>query len=247
MPPEEPVRSEGLPRFAQDTLPEEEPAEAAPTEAAPTEAAPVPESEPGEGEIALEEVPEDLEPLEEETGTGAAAKPAPSPKPGLIPLSDSEPEPELEEPPVTEPPEKQAPPRSSEEVRKDLRNYLDGVKGKLEGPSAPPAGPAHLLDYLKKLSEYLPEREKKRFRGSSEHLAIEALKARLTGRKTLRQKIAEKFRSIVPRRKEPMTRSLVVDTFSYLKELAGWLPDREIGTAMKERLETIVARMGGRS
>jgi hypothetical protein len=116
----------------------------------------------------------------------------------------------------------------------------------IERERVPPANPVPLLDYLKKLSEYLPEGERKRFRGSSERLAIEALKARLAGRRGLREKIAEKFRFFAPRRKEPMTRSLVVDTFSYLKELAGWHPDRDIGTALRERIESIVARMRGR-
>ena len=106
------------------------------------------------------------------------------------------------------------------------------------------ADPGSLLDYLGKLSDYLPEREKKRFRGSAERLAMESLKARLAGKKGLRQRVAEGFNPTVPRRDKPMTRSRVVDTFSYLKDLAAWHPDKAVGAAMRERIEAIVARMG---
>ena len=127
-----------------------------------------------------------------------------------------------------------APAKSSDDVRKELRDYLNGVRDRLEkGGGA--SNPGDLLDYLGKLSDYLPEREKKRFRGSNERLAMESLKAQLAGKKGLRQKVAESFRPTVPRRKEPMTRSRVVDTFSYLKDLAAWHPDKAVGAAMREQ------------
>jgi hypothetical protein len=139
-------------------------------------------------------------------------------------------------------------------VRKELRDYLNGVRDKLAGgddgsPAAParatkPAGPRDLLDYLGKLSDYLPEREKKRFRGSNERLAMESLKAQLAGKKGLRRKVSDSFPAVAPSRKAPLTRSLVVDTFAYLKDLAACHPDTTVGAAMKERIESIVARMG---
>jgi hypothetical protein len=73
---------------------------------------------------------------------------------------------------------------------------------------------------------------------------MESLKARLAGKHGLRQKVAEKFRPDAPRRKEPMTRSLVVDTFSYLKDLTAWLPDQGMAKDMKKRIDSIVTRMG---
>jgi len=73
---------------------------------------------------------------------------------------------------------------------------------------------------------------------------MESLKAQLAGKKGLRQKIAESFRPVVPHRKEPMTRSLIVDTFSYLKDLSAWHPDKAIAAAMRERIESIVVQMG---
>ena len=192
--------------------------------------------------------------------------------PGIGPITDSEPEPEidtsdeerpeaelepLDEPPAPAPQAgtdgpaggKETPQRSGEDVRRELRDYLDGVREKL-GPDgtaaggATPSSPRDLLDYLGKLSDYLPEREKKRFQGSNERLAMESLKAQLAGKPGLRRKVAEAFPSVAPRRKAPMTRSLVVDTFAYLKDLAAWHPDTTVGAAMKERIDSIVARMG---
>ena len=188
------------------------------------------------GEVDLEEVPEELEPLD-------AGEPAPPPRgwPGLEPVTDAEPEPELAAGEQAEEPAAAAT-RSSEDVRKELRDYLNGVRDKLD--TEKPASPGDLLDYLGTLSDYLPEREKKRFRGSNERLAMESLKAQLAGKRGLRRKVADTLHPVAPRRKEPMTRSLVVDTFSYLKDLAAWHPDKAVAAGMRERIESIVARMG---
>jgi len=153
---------------------------------------------------------------------------------------EEEPPPTAEQLPTSEP---DKPARTGEDVRQELRDYLNGVRGKLDKGAAP-SKPGDLLDYLGKLSDYLPDRDKKRFRGSNERLAMESLKAQLAGKKGLRQKIAESFRPVVPHRKEPMTRSLIVDTFSYLKDLSAWHPDKAIAAAMRERIESIVVQMG---
>jgi hypothetical protein len=129
-------------------------------------------------------------------------------------------------------------------VRKELRDYLDGVRDKLDKGAAAPSDSGNQLDYLGKLSDYVPERDRKRFQESSERLAQESLKAQRAGKKGLRQKIAESFRPAVPRRKEPMTRSLIVDTFSYLMDLSAWHPDKAVAAAMRERIESIVAQVG---
>jgi hypothetical protein len=182
---------------------------------------------------------------------GPAAPKPPAPRPAAAPPAreaavETE-EPEEEPPPIAEQlpnSEPDKPARTGEDVRQELRDYLNGVRDKLDKGAAPPSKPGDLLDYLGKLSDYLPERDKTRFRGSNERLAMESLKAQLAGKKGLRQKIAESFRPVVPSRKEPMTRSLIVDTFSYLKDLSAWHPDKAIATAMRERIESIVVQMG---
>jgi hypothetical protein len=133
--------------------------------------------------------------------------------------------------------------RSGEDVRKELRGYFSSVRDRLDKGGGH-AGPGDLLDYLGKLSDYLPDREKKRFRGSTERLAMESLKARLAGKQSLRQKVAGSHSPPVMRQQKPMTRSRVVDTFSYLRDLAAWHPDKAVGAAMRDRIESIVARMG---
>lgn len=169
------------------------------------------------------------------------AAPPLSPAPQAPVGWEEAPPPAVELVPTSEP-EKSA--RTGEDVRQELRDYLDGVRDKLDKGAAGPSNPGDLLDYLGKLSDYLPERDKNRFRGSNERLAMESLKAQLAGKKGLRQKIAEQFQPVVPHRKEPMTRSLIVDTFSYLKDLSAWHPDKAVAAAMRERIESIVARMG---
>jgi hypothetical protein len=37
----------------------------------------------------------------------------------------------------------------------------------------------------------------------------------------------------------------MVDTFSYLKDLSAWHPDKNISTAMKERIGSLISRVGG--
>jgi tetratricopeptide (TPR) repeat protein len=215
-----------------------------------TETEPEPELEPS----VVEEPEAMLEPVEDVHPPPAVTE-AEAPATEEAPSAPEEAGLTLEEPAAERPSEG----KSGDEVRKELRDYFNGVREKLESGSpqagapaaAPPraggpekSGPSGLLDYLGKLSDYLPEREKKRFRGSSERLAMESLKSRLAGTRGLLRKVSESFPAVAPRRKEPMTRSLVVDTFSYLKDLSAWHPDKTVGAAMRERIESIVARMG---
>ena len=201
---------------------------------------PITDAEPEpEIETAVEETPEaELEQLEsaEEEADGQSGMP--SSGGGAQPAgtgTSASPGPRGSEP--------AGPARSSDDVRKELRSYLDGVRGRLDKGGGH-SSPGDLLDYLGKLSDYLPEREKKRFRGSTERLAMESLKARLAGRQSLRKKVADNFHPTPSRPQKPMTRSRVVDTFSYLRDLAAWHPDKAVGAAMRDRIESIVARMG---
>ena len=191
-------------------------------------------TEPEEPEVTLEEVPEVLEP-EPETEIVLSAAPAEEGAESL---------PTAESPSPAGDGGTPAEPRTSEDVRRELREFLDSVREKLDETPSGPSSPAGLLDYLEKLSDYLPEQERKRFLGSKERLAMESLKSRLAGKKGLRMAVAEKFGMAAPRTKEPLTRPLVVDTFSYLKDLSAWHPDARVGDAMRERIESLVARMG---
>jgi hypothetical protein len=239
----EPLDDEGPPMQAA----EPPAAEALATEA-PAEETPVVEAPAGE---APTEAPAAEEPLAE-VPASRAREPVPADIPGEEVVLEEGPEPGVTAeqparppaPGVKEPGARPEPAQDAEDVRKGLRDYLHGVQDKLDAGREKQPGPGGLLDYLGKLSDYLPERDKKRFRGSPERLAMEALKAQLAGKKGLRRRVASDFPAVAPRRKEPMTRSLVVDTFSYLKDLSAWHPDKAVGAAMRQSIEAIVARMG---
>ena len=165
---------------------------------------PAPEREEPPVEPLPYELAEELEPLPETedlsfVGPGLESEPEPEAAPAPAAPSRRAPAPRRSEarktenaPPGTPPsaapprapgtmPETQEPSRTSDDVRKELRDYLNGVRDKLDKGDGTPSGPSDLLDYLGKLSDYLPENEKKRFRGSNERLAMESLKARLAG------------------------------------------------------------------
>ncbi|MCX7037864.1 MAG: hypothetical protein NT005_01825, partial [Spirochaetes bacterium] len=185
--------------------------------------------------IRLEEAPDEHETPREAPGPEAARKVAA--REGAKPVpGDSRAAPVVSEPAPDA--------RTGDDVRRELRDYLNGVRDKLGSHPPAPTGPRDLLDYLKNLSEYLPERDKKNFRASTERLAIESLKARLAGRKGLRDTVSKRFRPLVPRMKTPLSRPHIVDTFSYLKDLAGWLPDTMVAAAMRERLDSLITRIG---
>ena len=135
---------------------------------------------------------------------------------------DKEPETVLVE--VPEEPEKKPQQRkkkkSGADVRKQLRDYLNRVKDKLDEKAPHSRSPGELLDYLEKLSEYLPERQKRKFRASDERLTMVMLKARLAGRKNLREKITESYRPLVTKKAEHITRPVLMDTFSYLVRIS---------------------------
>jgi hypothetical protein len=112
-------------------------------------------------------------------------------------------------------------------------------------PSVLPEGAAKtgaLLDYLGKLSEYLPEGEQRKFRASDERLAMESLKSRLSGSPGLVRRISGSAGA--PRAKGPLTLIQVRDTLTFLRGLAGWHPDPAIGAALGERIDAVIARMG---
>jgi tetratricopeptide (TPR) repeat protein len=267
---------EGLPRYAEDVPPDEEQGGGPRMVHAPEAGL----DEPGVEDLepleeapveTLEEEPETLEPfaeMPEEAGAGEQTPSQPEPEvtleeapealfgePAAAPgAQKTRPGTEARTPPQAPAPEEQpagAPGKEApSELRKQLRDYISGIKDRLDGGQAPPTpkpasrGAGELLDYLGKLSEYLPERQKSSFLASQERLAMEAVKSRLAGRKGLRQKVQEDGRMAAPRSGGPLTRPRVVDTFTYLKDLSAWHPDKRVGAALRDRIDSILARIG---
>ncbi len=142
----------------------------------------------------------------------------------------------------------------AKDLRQQMRDYINGVRERLEArPAEPqPTGPlvlpenghqtGALLDYLAKLSEYLPEREKTRFHRSDVQLSMERIRSRLSGGRGLTTTIDERYHP--PVATGPLTRPLLFDAFSYLRGLAGSHPDPAVGAALAERIEGVIVRIG---
>jgi hypothetical protein len=254
---------DGMPRWASDAADEEETGPEAVTEELIEEAGPdfaEPEASPTE--------PDDWLPGDLPTGKPSVASPAP-PVPDLEQLEEPEPEssPEIEEAePVPEPEPEELPvldevhELSDEEIeptsdiRKELRDYIDGIRKRLEAQpvEALPAGPpmkaenghktGALLDYLAKLSEYLPEREKTRFQGSDVRRSMERIRSWLSGGRGPAK--TTDGRHHPPAETRPLTRPLLFDAFSYLRGLAGSHPDPAVGAALAKRIEEVIVRIG---
>jgi hypothetical protein len=107
--------------------------------------------------------------------------------------------------------------------------------------SAP--GTGALLDYLAKLSDYLPERERTRFQASDVRLSLERIRARLAGARGLAKTIEERWHP--PVATGPLTRPLLFDALRYLRGLAAAHPDRTVGEALAKRIEGVILRIGG--
>jgi len=142
------------------------------------------------------------------------------------------------------------------DLRQEMRDYIDGVRKRLEArPVAPPdAGPlvvtqenghktGALLDYLAKLSEYLPEREKSRFQGSDVRLTMERIRSRLSGGHGLTRTVDERYPT--PAATGPLTRPVLFEAFSYLRGLAKSHPQPDVGAALARRIEEVIVRIGG--
>ena len=189
------------------------------------------------------------------------AQPKPTPKPApeakvAPPAKEAAPvRPQAEKKPVPPrqpqptPPAKQekppAAPAGSGKARQELRDYLNSVREKLDSGTRKGPTTKDLLDYLEKLSEYLPERQKRRYRASAERLSLQMLKSRLDGHMSLREKITQGGSTQEARKAEPLTRPVLVDTFSYLKDLSVWHPDKSIGDALRNKIDSLITRVGG--
>ncbi len=132
-------------------------------------------------------------------------------------------------------------------ARQELKDYLAGVRKKLAEKEKEQGNknPAGLLDYLGKLTDYLPESMKCDFRQSDAHLKMEYLKSKLTGKEGLKKRIeGDKFH--VPSRKKDgvvVSRQNIKKAFAFLKKLTAFHPDHGIGKAIGMKLEAIISRI----
>ena len=221
-----------------------------------------PEAKPPEAGEGLP--PEGLLP---ETGKGLPPEgllPETALTPGTIPESEEEAEAELEE--IDEKQDQKEEEKRHRDLRQELKDYLKGVRKKLETVPGSPEGsktaaagasetsrpeaetpaprtPGRLFGYLQELTGYLPEDEKSIFHHSDIHFKMEFLKTKLGGRKGIRKQIETQYQPRKAKAVRQISRKKLANAFSYMKGLASFLPDRNIGDIMQSKISGILRRL----
>jgi hypothetical protein len=150
------------------------------------------------------------------------SQPEPEPEPQLQPKPQIQPNPEFKpEPEKNAPPEPPAPELPAPKPR-----------------ASKPEERVQLLDYLMSLTASLPESKRADFTHGDVPLKIEAVKNMLRGKQGL-------HRDFPDRRKppEPITQDRVKKSFSFVSGLADHLPNQDIKTILKEKLNAIARRL----
>ncbi len=99
-----------------------------------------------------------------------------------------------------------------------------------------------MLSYLLDLTKDLPEEQRRSFTESDVPLRIAAIRSRLLGQRGLSRDLSRYY----TRRDEPsagFTPGRLADTFSYVSQMAGYHPDRNIGTALRLRVKRILSHL----
>jgi hypothetical protein len=105
-----------------------------------------------------------------------------------------------------------------------------------------------MLDYLVNLTHELPPDRAKNFEHSEFKLRIESLKSKLSGRHGLLQRMQQyRDEAGMPNDSDseprPITASRIADTFTFLRRLAGNLPDHSVGEILQDRADGLLARL----
>jgi hypothetical protein len=206
---------EELPEDWEDDVSDEELPGDEPVEPVPEE----PEEFPAAEETPAEELSEEDEPVEEE----AAAAEEPTTE---EPLFEEEPE---ELPAADEPAAEAKPEKSGRPEEKPIKDKIVG-----------------LMDYLKGLTSALPENKRENFMKSDARLSMEYVINALKGKKGLLKEIKEKVpetRAYRPSTPEVPDNQQVAGTLSYLGNLTSALPDKDLFSALKQKVQRIMSRI----
>ena len=76
---------------------------------------------------------------------------------------------------------------------------------------------------------------------SDARLKLDYLKSRLEGHKGIKQKIEDSYGP--GRSADSVTLQKVADAFIFIKDLAGYYPDRSVGTMMQSKVDSILRRI----
>jgi hypothetical protein len=103
----------------------------------------------------------------------------------------------------------------------------------------------NLFQYLKNLTEELPEPQKKAFKASEARLKMEYVIDKLEGHKGLFKSLAEKVNSS-PEPQPPIQKKskpdplAVAKTLAYLSNMAKTLPDKDLTHVIEKKVDTVV-------
>jgi hypothetical protein len=100
-----------------------------------------------------------------------------------------------------------------------------------------------LLEYLMSLAASLPENKRKEYAKSEYPLKIEAVKNILKGKQGLRRDFSEKPNAPPPAAAESVTREKVKKSLGFVVQLADYLPNQDVKTALREKLKAISDRL----
>jgi hypothetical protein len=102
------------------------------------------------------------------------------------------------------------------------------------------------MNYLKNLAGALPETKRENFLKSDARLSMEYVINTLKGKKGLLKEIKEKVpeaRSYRPSAPEAPDNQKVAGTLSYLGNLTSALPDKDLFSVLKQRVQRIMSRI----
>jgi hypothetical protein len=219
---------EELPEDWEEDVPDEELPGGEPVEPVPEESEEFPVEEPPEEPEELPEeelLPADEQPEEESSLVEAEEPSAGSP---LEELSPAEEQPDTS--PESSEQENAAKPDESENPEE--RTAKDKIVG--------------LMNYLKNLAGALPESKRENFMKSDARLSMEYVINTLKGKKGLLKEIKEKVpeaRSYRPSTPETPDNQQVAGTLSYLGNLTSALPDKDLFSALKQKVQRIMSRI----
>jgi len=134
----------------------------------------------------------------------------------------------------------------------------DDAQGKLPAGEQTPAGekaaappseakarpPDGLFSYLEELAHYLPEQEKASFLHSDARLKIEYIKSKLQGNEGIKKRIETSYRP--PAQGSPLDPARIADAFTFMRGLASYHPDKNLGTMLQSRLNGVLRKLRGR-
>lgn len=100
-----------------------------------------------------------------------------------------------------------------------------------------------LLDYLANMANYLPQDEQFLRLENEIHLKMQKIRAKLSGSKGLMRKIREHYQANPRPAVLPITADAITSTFNFIKNLSSYVPNKETGTQLALKIDSILDKM----